>query len=84
MPNRKKPPSLARKLLQILISSDLMDEIEGDLLEVYHWRINKKGNKYARFRYYLDVFSAIRFIKVFSSILRNFNRLSPISVTEDC
>ena len=64
MGNLKKSPRLADRLLRLLCSSEIYDELKGDLEETYLWRSQRNGPKYARFRYYLDVLSAIRFIRM--------------------
>ena len=59
-----RPPKIARHLLKWFCRSDYLEEVAGDLQEVYEWRLENSGRSKARFWYLLDVFSAIRFYKV--------------------
>lgn len=89
MPNPQSPPKIAYWLLRIFCRPDYRDEVAGDLQEIYEWRLSTGKTRSARFRYYLDTFSAIRFYRggrltsfiasamLFSFIkssLRNFKR----------
>lgn len=58
-----RPPRFALWLLRILCRDDYREEVVGDLQEVYEWRLEQKNSFIARYRYVLDVLSAIRFYK---------------------
>lgn len=55
-----KPPKWANKLLHFFCASHLVEEIEGDLHELFEERVLYAGEKKARFRYIVDVLSLIR------------------------
>ncbi|GLU52632.1 ABC transporter permease [Dyadobacter frigoris] len=57
---RIKPPKWANKLLHLFCASHLVEEIEGDLHELFEERVQYAGEQKARFRYIIDVFSLIR------------------------
>ena len=63
MPNPQSPPKIAYWLLRIFCRPDYCDEVAGDLQEIYEWRLSTGKTRSARFRYYLDTFSAIRFYR---------------------
>ncbi len=73
MPVQHTPPKLAHWFLRIFCRAKYLDEIEGDLQEVYEWRLASGKTRSAKYRYFLDVFSAIRFYKggKFTSIITN-------------
>ena len=60
---KKSPPKLATWLLKIFCRPDYLDEVVGDLQEVYEWRLSTGNPWQAKFRYFLDTFSAIRFYR---------------------
>lgn len=63
MPKNPSPPKLAYWLLKQFCRADYLDEVAGDLQELYEWRLSTGKERSARFRYFLDVFSAIRFYR---------------------
>lgn len=60
---RIKSPWLADWLLKVCCRKDYFEEIHGDLQETFEWRIKQTGKINARWRYFLDAFSAIRFVR---------------------
>ena len=62
--SKVKPPVLANHLLKLFCRQDYLEEVKGDLNEVFEWRVEKKGALRAKTRYYLDAFSAIRLMKM--------------------
>lgn len=60
----KKTPRLARFLLRQIISAEIYDEVSGDFDEVFQDRLQKKGRVYAQFTYWLDVFDALRNVRL--------------------
>ncbi len=63
MAENPSPPKFAYWLLQKFCRADYFDEVAGDLQELYEWRISTGKTRSAQYRYFLDVFSAIRFYK---------------------
>lgn len=57
------PPEKARKLLHWYCNPELVEEIEGDLLETFYENIKNKGIQRANLQYYFDV---VRFIQPFT------------------
>ena len=54
------PPAWPLKLVQGLINPEFLEEIEGDLYEVFQDNVDRHGLSKARFRYTLDCFKLIR------------------------
>lgn len=84
-----KTPGFGDWLLKIFCRKDYREEVQGDLQEVFDWRVQKNGWFIARFRYCLDAISAMRFyrpvqgnssslagllLSFFKSAVRNFRR----------
>lgn len=61
-----KPPGFADWLLQVFCRQEYKEEVQGDLQEIFDWRVGKKGLGIARLRYIFDALSAIRFYKPIS------------------
>lgn len=91
MENNKpiSPPKIATWLLKLFCRKDYLNEVQGDLLEVFEWRVQNKGLLIARIWYLADVFSALRlsrpmklrpqvsngmFFSFIKSSFRNFKR----------
>jgi putative ABC transport system permease protein len=55
-----KPPKWPNRLLRLFCASHLVEELEGDLEELYFQRIRSGNISNARFRYIADVLSMIR------------------------
>jgi len=53
---KQKPPSMANWLITKFIRHELQEEFCGDLQEIYKDRIATKGNSYAKWMYWIDVF----------------------------
>ncbi len=49
------PPRLATRFLRWYCHPDLLDEVEGDLLELFRRRVETKGSKKAKAYYWLNV-----------------------------
>ncbi len=58
-----RPPKWASNFLEYFVAEDLLEEIQGDLLEAYEYRAENKGIRYAKRQYILDVF---RFFKPYA------------------
>ena len=73
MAKHPSPPKLAYWLLQKFCRADYLDEVAGDLQELYEWRISTGKIRSAQYRYFLDVFSALRFYQGgrFTSFISN-------------
>ena len=56
----RRPPLVPRAILWLFVPSDRLDEIEGDLLELFQARLEESGAWRARLRYWHDVLSIIR------------------------
>ncbi|GAB3557467.1 ABC transporter permease [Spirosoma fluminis] len=54
------PPRLAQRLLRWFCAPHLLDELEGDLDELFQQRVREKGLRRARWRYARDVLSLLR------------------------
>jgi predicted permease len=54
-----RPPAFARLVLRYFAPSERVEDIDGDLLELFHLRIGESGLRHARFRYWLDVLSVL-------------------------
>ncbi|MCE6987607.1 ABC transporter permease [Dyadobacter sp. CY323] len=54
------PPKWPNRLLRIFCSAHLVEELEGDLEELYYQRVRSGNVGNARFRYAVDVLSMIR------------------------
>ncbi|MDW3191447.1 MAG: FtsX-like permease family protein [Cytophagales bacterium] len=63
MKKRPTPPRLASWWLRQYCSEDLVEEIQGDLLEAYYFRLNIHGKLQADLRYFRDV---LQFFKPYS------------------
>lgn len=89
MPANHKTPGFANWLLKVFCREDYREEVQGDLQEVFDWRVQKRGLFIARIRYGFDALSAIRFyrpvqkdtgssagllVSFFKSAFRNFRR----------
>ncbi|MDJ1466592.1 ABC transporter permease [Xanthocytophaga flava] len=59
-PHLPRPPHWATRLLHGFCADHLVEEMEGDLEELFHQRVQIMGEKQARIRYVLDVLSLIR------------------------
>lgn len=59
-PNRQNPPRWATWLLHWFCAAHLLDELEGDLDELFQQRVCSVGLRQARWRYVRDVMSLMR------------------------
>ncbi|MCF0064573.1 permease prefix domain 2-containing transporter [Dyadobacter chenwenxiniae] len=60
MKGESQPPKWATRLLHWFCASHLVNDLEGDLLELFAQRVRKHGLRQARQRYVRDVFSLMR------------------------
>ncbi len=61
--NHIKPPHLADWLLKKFVPADTLEEVQGDLLELYHYWIETENLQAARQRY---TWTVLRLLKPFS------------------
>ncbi len=73
------PPRLICWLIRLFCRSDYQDEVMGDFLEIYDWRVDTVGLSKARLRSVLDAFSAIRLMRIQNNTTVKFNFLAMIS-----
>lgn len=81
--NDKKPiapPKLAEWLVKLFCRKDYLDEVLGDIHEIYCWRVEEGSKAIANLRYLLDAFSAIRFIRIQNRTTVKLNFLAMISL----
>ena len=52
-----RPPQWASRFLAWFCDEDLLEEIQGDLEEAFHFRRAKEGQSRAQLQYIRDVFS---------------------------
>ena len=64
MPEIPTPPKFAYWLLKKFCRADYLEEVAGDLQELYEWRLSTGKARLAQYRYFLDTFSAIRFYRI--------------------
>jgi len=69
-PKVKSPPKWANRFLEWYCATHLVDEIQGDLLEAFHYRSEEVGDTKARWWFVWDV---IRFFKPSSIGKRSYN-----------
>lgn len=55
-----RPPKWADRFLQWYCREDLLEEIQGDIHELFHLREKKQGQSIARFRFIWDVIRSFR------------------------
>ena len=53
--NSPKPPRWANRFLEWYCAPDLLEEVQGDIYEMYRRRVEEEGLKKAQFRFILDV-----------------------------
>lgn len=68
-PNRIQPPSWADNLLQWLIAPHLLEEVQGDLYEVFYKRCGSMGVRKAKWLFILDVLRSLTFRKLHNPFL---------------
>jgi putative ABC transport system permease protein len=66
----RRPPFLPRTALRLFVPSEKLEEVDGDLNELFHQRINESGVWHARMRYWQDAASVMR-------QARRFRRVAP-------
>jgi putative ABC transport system permease protein len=74
---RKNPPKWARNILRLFCTPHLLEEVDGDLLEEYHYQLKLKGPRAAYWDYIINVAG---FIRPFS-IKRRIDQPSPPLIT---
>lgn len=72
----ENPPRLAKRFLKWFVAPHLLEVIEGDLQEEFHFQLETIGARKARLRYWLEVFGflKLRYIKR----KRDVNTYNPI------
>lgn len=60
LPNKTRPPRFFKKLLHFFCAPELLEELEGDLEEIFEDNLEEKGSRYASFRYIREVIHLIR------------------------
>lgn len=55
-----QPPQLARKILRWFVHAEFVEEVEGDLEEIFFERLSNQHVYVAKLHYFLDVIRAIR------------------------
>lgn len=58
--HKYQPPLYGERLLKLIYDDELVDDILGDLDEIYQDRAEAHGLNRARFQYYMDAFLSIR------------------------
>lgn len=58
-PHNQTPPRWAQRLLEWLHPSDTLEEVQGDLEELYVWWYKEGGHLYANTRYLLSIISVL-------------------------
>lgn len=74
------PPRFAEWLVKQFCRKDYAEEVLGDVHETYCWRAEEKGKLLANLRYFLDAFSAIRFLRIQNKTTVKLNFLAMISL----
>lgn len=70
------PPKWADRFLEWYCKPELLEEIQGDVYELFYKRIKEKGTETARRRFAWDVLRSFRL-----STIKNFNlKLSPVMI----
>ena len=57
---RKQPPRIGKKILKWFVHAEFLEEVEGDLDEVFYERMNRQSLLRAKILYMADVVHAIR------------------------
>jgi len=60
MKKNTQPPRLALRIFRWFCHPELLDSIEGDLMELYHERVVEKGRVKANFKFIMDVLLLFR------------------------
>src|ERR1041385_7679872 len=60
MRNDRVPPRIAHRFFRWFCDTQLLDRIEGDLLEVYYDRLRRSGKRKADFHFIIDVLFLLR------------------------
>lgn len=59
--SRHSPPKWADWLIRRLCTPHLLEEVQGDLHEAFHWRVEKRGIVRARWLFVFETFRSLRF-----------------------
>lgn len=76
----QNPPKFVCWLIRFFCRKDYMEEVMGDFLELYDWRVQTDGLQKARLRSFMDAFSAIRLMRIQNNTTVKFNFLTMISL----
>lgn len=70
MKNKKvqSPPRWADRLLEFYCNPKLLEQIQGDVHELYYWRLHEKGEKHAKKAFWWDVIRFFRWRNIKRSI----------------
>ena len=73
-PSKHKPPALARHFLELYCSEEYLEEIHGDILELFELRLTQEGKRKARLMYVWDVLRFFRWsnLKTTKKVHSNF------------
>ncbi len=72
----KKPPKWIDRFLEFYCNPNLLEQIQGDVHELFYWRLNEKGAGHAKRAFLWDV---IRFCRL-SNISKSKTQLNSISM----
>lgn len=62
--NKHSPPKWADWLLAFYCNPKLLEQIQGDVHELYYWRLEEKGDKKARWSFIWDVIRLFRWSNI--------------------
>jgi ABC-type antimicrobial peptide transport system permease subunit len=65
--NISSPPKWADRFLEWYCNPKILEQIQGDVHELYHWRVEKKGNKNANTAFIWDVMRFFRWRNIKNS-----------------
>lgn len=77
--SRSSPPRFFKKMLHWFCATDLLEELEGDLEEVFEHNLHTKSKWYAKYRYAREVVHLLRPSVI--KTLNNYNINSSIMIT---
>jgi ABC-type lipoprotein release transport system permease subunit len=61
---KKEPPKWANRLLRWYCNPELLEQIQGDIYELFYWRAEEKGIKKAKRSFAWDVFRLFRWSNI--------------------
>lgn len=68
------PPKWADRLVEQFCPPHLLEEVQGDLHEAYHWRLREFGSNHAKFHFAFEAFRSVKptYIRPFNSLNKFF------------